>query len=206
MWPFNQPTKGDLQKRIDHLENVIDDEVETLRQHLRSAEREFADKVEYLEERQQNLIEAVNRTAVEDLPDKKVPKKRDELYTLQQDCVGYKRTQHSTATLVLPEGTRVVYARGCDWELSSSTKLRANQAIVARLEKPEYVRDRAAYENGFTFTNGDQFEQVADHSTWAKDFQYTVGKVVTPDNDFDGSTATPCSAGIHFYRTPEEAV
>jgi hypothetical protein len=204
MWPFDRPTNGDLAERIDYLEDRIDDyrdELNSVRTELRETEGQLDD----VERQQQGLIEAMNKVAVDEVPDRKVPQKVDTVYTLHNDCVGYKTTENEVATLVLPEGTRVVYASSCDWDSPYSTKLRADQAIVARLEHPRHARYRDSSVNS-TDNVDVSFRRVQDESQWDPNFTYTVGEVVTPDNVFDPTTSEHCAGGIHFYRTLEEAI
>jgi uncharacterized coiled-coil protein SlyX len=205
MWPFNRTTHEDLSKRID----VLEERIELFRERTAELSSDLNDveqELEQVEGEVAALIDAVNRVAVDDIPDPQVPKKVGEVHRLNHDCVGYKRTGTEIATLVLPEGTQVVYARDTDWRGVGSTKLRADQAVVARLEHPHHARHRS--EGGYDsfHNNTERFRTARDKSGWDPDFTYTVGEVVTPDNGFEATTAAHCAGGIHFYRTLSEAV
>jgi hypothetical protein len=202
MWPFNRPTNGDLSKRID----ILEDELSQWRHRTAELSGDLNDveqELEQVEDELSAVIDAVNRVAVDDIPDRKVPQKVDTVYTLPNDCVGYKTTENEVATLVFPEGTLVVYAWSCDWDSRYGVKLRADQAIVARLEHPHHAKARAHSVKSY---EGTQHRTVQDRSVWDEDFTYTVGEVVTPDNRFDPSTDSHCSGGIHFYRNLEDVV
>jgi hypothetical protein len=97
--------------------------------------------------------------------------------------------------LVIPERAKVVYPRAVG--LESGYKLRTNMAYVADIYE---VNGLGSVVESDLETSGRYYNAGED-----SDFQYVKGEVAVPD-DFDDSTRTTCTNGIHVYPSKDRAV
>lgn len=187
------------EERIDELEDTLSD----IRDRNRDLERSLQRHRHRLD-KAESCIETLTETLHEkfnldtDGADNFSIVKDGVVEALDTRHVGWKRTENAIVKLLIPRTARVVHPVG-------SQKLRTDIAYVA--EVYDYDEFEHIYDNTFKDDYSSAiYEQLHDSSLHDSSFTYTVGEVVTPNDELDKDVDVACASGIHFYATKGDAV
>lgn len=185
--------------RIEELEERLD-EARSRADNAMARARSAEDWAEDYAETAVTIAQAAQENALGDLDT--VNSKTNTVETLDEPKIAWKATQNFVVKLLLPEGAQVVHPESGD-------KKRADEAVVLSFHE---VDERPA-DN--TFADVHRMEEyvvedpalaTTDNSKYDYSFEYNIGERVTPNNGFNTSTTSRCTAGIHFFCSKEAAL
>jgi len=194
---------GSTVENEDRIE-ALEDELETAQEDARRAAN-VADnaqrKAERIENKFEEFAEAMyNRFNIETDAVAELEGKDGEVVRLEEERVAWKATRNAIVKLLLPPTAKVVYPRHSAF---GRKKLRTNMAFVADMYDPDEFADKEREFMSDAENASGVFEDVSRHDN---DFEYELGDLIQPENEFDDDVTARCTSGIHLYRTKEGAI
>jgi len=165
-------------------------------------EKEEAEEQREEEHIQRSLLATGITAALKELP--KIEPTAGYVETLEQPHIAFKAVDSGIATLIIPEGARVV-SPTLSAQVSNigPSKYRTDEAVVVGIR--EYDITISVFSSSALKTD----KQIGDGSSLNEpehnSVTYRIGETVTPDY-LDENTSTVCTNGIHFFAEKDDAV